>query len=69
MFVRHLHNLLIISDLYHAGQICPDKFNLSVFFSWKEASFTVSILTPVFVKSVIYPSAIFHSPMVRFWLS
>ena len=22
----------IISDLYHAGQICPDKFNLSVFF-------------------------------------
>ena len=32
MFVRHLHNLLIISDLYHAGQICPDKFNLSVFF-------------------------------------
>ena len=23
-------------------------------FSWKEASFTASILTPVFVKSVIY---------------
>lgn len=31
-----------------------DKLNLSVFFSWKEASFTASILTPVFVKSVIY---------------
>ena len=32
MLVRHLCNLLIVSDLYHAGQICPDKFNLSVFF-------------------------------------
>ena len=54
MLVRQLYNLLIVSDLYHAGQICPDKFNLSVFFSWKEASFTANILTPVFVKSVIY---------------
>ncbi|RGW39719.1 hypothetical protein DWV76_15330 [Segatella copri] len=32
MPVRQLHNLLTVSDLYHAGQICPDKFNLSVFF-------------------------------------
>ena len=56
MLVRQLYNLLIVSDLYHAGQICPDKFNLSVFFFWggEEASFTASILTPVFVKSVIY---------------
>ena len=32
MLVRQLYNLLIVSDLYHARQICPDKFNLSVFF-------------------------------------
>ena len=38
MLVRKLYNLLIVSDLYHAGQICPDKFNLSVFFLGKFSS-------------------------------
>ena len=26
MLVRQLYNLLIVSDLYHAGQICPCFF-------------------------------------------
>ena len=44
-----------LSDDY----IMPDKFVRTnsicpCFFSWKEASFTANILTPVFVKSVIY---------------
>lgn len=37
MLVRQLYNLLIVSDLYHAGQICPDKF-VRVFFLGKFSS-------------------------------
>ena len=38
MSVRQFYKLLIVSDLYHARQICPDKFNLSVFFFFEKFS-------------------------------
>lgn len=38
LLVLQLHNLLIVSDLYHTGQICPDKFVRVFFFLRKFSS-------------------------------